>query len=122
MSYNDIISSEHMAYRDWLVCAKVYSHRAEFEIYEIAGREEDGKLLFNRKDWTSLPDTVEELVEAQLWAHGRVKWDGCSDWHFDEQEQGMLHFCTRDQLGDLGELLKFCWDYARDNIPTFCGD
>lgn len=83
----------------------------EFYIYEIAGEAPDGKLYYNRKGYSSLPDPVETLGEAEVYAFGNIKWDGCSNWQFDDVG-GMLHFCSRDQLLNVGKILATCWDWA----------
>lgn len=61
-------------------------------------------------------DETSDLADAQVFAYGRVKWDGCSDWYFDEQEK-MIHGCSRQELIQIGEVLAACWDWTKDLIP-----
>lgn len=65
---------------------------------------------------------VDESVngEWELWLRGHVKWDGCSNWSF--RDDVMLHFCSRDQLVDVGTLLALCFDYTSKVLPNWCGD
>lgn len=87
-----------------------------FKIYEIGGTNltENGKptvdIFWNRKNWKSLPDPVTTLDEAQIWLEGSVKFDGCSNWHFEECMA--VHFCTKEQCENLGKLLTMCWEWA----------
>lgn len=60
------------------------------------------------------PDPTDEIF-----AHGFVRADGCSNWHFDAQDQLMIHFCNREELEDIGKLLTFCFDYAADHLETW---
>lgn len=82
-----------------------YRHNVEvavdFWIYDIVGENEDGTPVWNVDKTEEGFDPVWELDKAQVFAHGAVKWDGCSDWLFDQQEQGYLHGCTRQQLAKL---------------------
>jgi len=75
----------------------------------------DGSLLY-LDDTHEAPEYVEDMTKASLYLHGQVKWDGCSDWHFDEQDRGMLHSGTRDSLIDIGKLLAKCWDIAKEEL------
>lgn len=62
-----------------------------------------------------------DLGKAQVYLHGSVKWDGCSNWHFDDQESAMLHFCDREALGNVGALLQRLYDWAGELIPHWNG-
>ena len=59
------------------------------------------------------------MDESEVYLHGIVKWDGCSNWHFDEQDRVMLHGCSREDLTNLGELMAKCWDYAKENLESW---
>ena len=88
----------------------------DFSIYEI-GAIDDGDLrIYSAKDRYG-HDETESLDEAQLFAHGSVKWDGCSNWYFDQQDEVMIHGCCRDHLTRIGQILAECWDWAATLIP-----
>jgi hypothetical protein len=48
----------------------------------------------------------------EIYLHGSVKWDGCSNWYFDEQDRNMLHGCDKADLQRLGIVMAFCWDWT----------
>ncbi len=98
------------------ILATHYEYRTRFEVYKIAGTQDDGTLLYDRKGATSWPDPVETLDEAQMFLSGDVKWDGCSNWVFEEPP--MIHFCSRQELVDVGLVLAACWDLATDGGKT----
>jgi len=58
---------------------------------------------------------------AEPYLHGHVKWDGCSNWHFDEQDRAMLHCCSREDLTRIGEVMAACWDWAAELCPKWAG-
>jgi hypothetical protein len=92
------------------------SHYVRFEIYEITGWPEgDTPERYYGEQVTA------DLEEAPLFAHGTVKWDGCSDWHIDEVG-GSIHYCTRGGLSDLGNVLTSCWDWAAELIESWDGE
>ena len=96
----------------------VYEHTNDpyvvnFWCYDIEGWLDDGKPLYHKKDSPSYPDPVETIEEAEMFLHGDVKWDGCSNWYFDEQNIGMLHGCSRQDVTRFGDVLGRCWDIAK---------
>lgn len=50
--------------------------------------------------------------EKMMFLSGYVRWDGCSNWRFDEQEVVMLHACTQKGLLVFAQLPMFCWAHA----------
>lgn len=55
------------------------------------------------------------LEDAEVFARGRVKWDGCSDWKFGDN--GMhIHACDRQRLVNFGLVLAACWDWTEELI------
>ena len=110
---------------NFFVKARAFNAYVEYQIYEIISKRDNGQggLMFAKKDWATLPaDLVESIDEAQVFAHGTVKWDGCSNWHFDEQDNCMLHGCTRHALINIGEVLAQCWDWTNALLPNFEGN
>lgn len=98
------------------IIATVYSHWVEFILYEIKGWDSSGAPHWNRKDADTW-DPVDSLEESEPYLHGDVKWDGCSNWHFDEQDRVMLHGCGRHDLTKIGEVMGFCWDWTAELCP-----
>lgn len=59
--------------------------------------------------------------DCELFLHGEVKWDGCSNWHFDEQDIAMIHFCGRQSMLDVGKVLAFCYDWTSQLCDRWYG-
>ena len=110
---------------NWLVCAKAtpvsddeVTTWLDWVAYRIAGYDtSDGHALFER--WNEGYDTVVDTPsEATPYAHGSIKWDGCSDWFFDEQDECMLHFCNRKMAaGGLAALANAVYDFGQEFMP-----
>lgn len=66
----------------------VDSHYVDFKVYELDSEKGAGG---------------EDCDEVFL--SGSVKWDGCSNFKFDEQDRCMLHCCTRQHMANIGILL-----------------
>jgi hypothetical protein len=117
---NDVLRTHTSHFNDirFSVVATVYSHRVEFKAYEILSTGEDmpagrdAPMLWHKAGSPTRPDPVESLAEAELYLSGEVKWDGCSNWRFDEQDRVQLHFCGRKQMAAIGELLARLHDLA----------
>lgn len=104
---------------DFTIVANVYEYRVEFQVYDMEGVAADGSPLWHRAGSGTHPDPVGTLEEAEVYLHGQVKWDGCSDWHFDEQDRVMLHACDKHGLERFGKVLAMCWDLASKELTTF---
>lgn len=113
--------------RDWedigftAVAHAVGEYHVHYTVYAIEGVEENGTVLLHRAGADSWPDPVSSLGEAEIYLHGEVKWDGCSNWHFDEQDRLMLHGCSRKDLMNIGEVMARCWDWTKELLSTFEG-
>ena len=87
----------------------------KFKLYEIDGfmEQPQGPLLAPYYQVTKDGKCVDvtDVDEAEWFAEGSVKWDGCSDWRFME---GYYHACTREMLANIGEVLSRCWDMAKE--------
>lgn len=99
-------------------------YNCDFKVYEIIGWNDDKKHIpyFNRENYTSSPDPVENITDAQIFLHGHIKWDGCSNWYFDEQDNIMLHFCYKEQGENIGKLFSQLYDIASKNILNWDDD
>jgi hypothetical protein len=82
--------------------------------YAVVGETETGRKFFNRAGYTSSPDPVDTIEEAQIFAEGSVKWDGCCNFEFTDVP---LHTCSRADAGDLGRLLEAIYDLAAEEMP-----
>lgn len=102
----------------YMVDVAYTSHYADFAVYQFTRYVDDGTIVYLDKD----DRHVSRLSEAAVFLHGTVKWDGCSDWHIDECERCMLHFCERGHLGLISDILTRCWDLAAQGIERFDSD
>lgn len=96
-----------------VVAKRVETYLVEYAVYRIYGRESKGELYWPASD-KSNDDITNDLAKAEIFLHGEVKWDGCSNWHFDEQDRVMLHGCSREDLTEIGEIMGICWDWTAE--------
>lgn len=108
------------------VVAEAHEYRVEFKIYEILGWEDGdsqektyGRPLYRRAGAHSSGDTVETLEESEVYLSGFVKWDGCSNWRFDEQDRCMLHGCSKADVQRFGDVMAACWDWTAELCPNW---
>jgi hypothetical protein len=101
------------------VIATPYSHCADYVIYDIVGFDQDDKPLYLNED-DPYRDPTDDLSKADVFAHGHVKWDGCSNWHFDRQDEVMIHGCGRSDLSRIGDVLARCWDMTESLVESWC--
>jgi hypothetical protein len=105
----------HLEQVNFTVVVKTFDHKCDFEVFEIFSRE---PLLWSLPTGIR-PDPTCELTEAERFLHGSIKWDGCSDWHFDIQDDCMMHFCDVQEAESLGQLLRLLYEIAADSIPCW---
>lgn len=115
---------QHVKNLDFTIIAHVEQNSVSFDIYDIEGWTEGVRGVFDVPIWhrsgsTHWPDPVSRVEEAERFLHGVVKWDGCSDWHFDEQDRNMLHSCGLHGLQRMGDVMAFCWNWASELLPNF---
>ena len=95
-----------------------------FFVYEVNGWYDGGSgdydaPMYQKKGAANCSDWVDTIEESEPYLHGEVKWDGCSNWHFDEQERCMLHGCTREDLENIGKVMAMCWDMTAEICPNW---
>jgi hypothetical protein len=107
---------------DFVVKITPGEYHADYAIYEILGTHVDGTFVYNKAGADSTMEPVETIEEAQIFAHGSVKWDGCSNWHFDITDDCMLHGCDRETLLNVGRILEACWIMTREFCAHWSAD
>ena len=101
----------------FFVVATPDEYYVDFMIYDID--QDQDKVFVHDENYERIIDVTKD---AEPYLHGSVKWDGCSNWWFDEQERGtMLHACTRGEPLRFGAVMTRCWDIAKILCPTFEG-
>jgi hypothetical protein len=116
---------EVILWRDIDYLARVqlpYELAMDFEVFEIVGwiegstRGEYGVPSLHGRNWTDgLGDTTEDPDEAEPLFHGRVKWDGCSDWAWNT-DRIMWHGCGETYIADLAEAMRRTYALAAERI------
>jgi hypothetical protein len=117
------LASKQERFEDYLIISDfLYGHRSvlDFEVLEIAGEQVAPfkAVLFKRRgdtfdEWTADP------TAADVFLSGSIKWDGCSNWNFDAQQDCMLHFCGVKQASGIGRLMARMYDIAAAEIESF---
>ena len=108
---------KHLPELDFTIVAVTHEYRVDFKIYEVIGLAEGATLgVYDVPEFytTENDRLTESIQEAELYLHGEVKWDGCSNWHFDEQDRVMLHGCARQDVLRFGEVMAACYDWAAE--------
>lgn len=113
----DRVTSAIRHYTDIGYTARVTKnlHLWEFEVFEILSHER--QLLWHDNSKIGSPCPVEFLEQAKRFLHGHIRWDGCSNWHFDEQDRVMLHFCDVEQASNIGALFRRLYEWAASEMP-----
>lgn len=105
---------------EFTVVATVHSRRVDFAVYDMENLPTGGvPPLWHRAGSPHHPDPVTSIEEAEPYLHGEVKWDGCSNWYFDQQTRVMLHGCSRQDVQRFGDIMGACWDWASELLPNF---
>ena len=76
----------------------------KFQVYEVTcwGGDDD-----------KTPIDIEPRVR------GIIKWDGCSQVYFGEDEGGYLHLCGKSSWDDHCKMMEALWDLAAKTITKF---
>jgi len=106
----------------YTVIAYPEEYFVKYDIYEIDCEDSDGAPNFHKAGSPIHPDPVKNIEDAEKYLNGDVKWDGCSNWFFDEQERGMLHGCDRNDLLNIGKIMASCWDLTKELCPKWDGE
>lgn len=89
-------------------------YETTFRVCCIVGLEDGNRPLFG--EWNVDTRRADEMAAAPAFLHGRIKWDGCSDWYFDEQERAMIHFCNPAEVIALGEMFRWLHRLAEERM------
>ncbi len=99
-----------------------------FKLYQITGMEvstTDPKKFdiphYQCKNARTNSDTTTDIEKAQVYVSGGLKWDGCCNFRFDEQENCMLHTCGKKGMTDIGKALERVHDLGSELIQNWDG-
>lgn len=79
-----------------VIVSAVNEYDIEFHIHEINNGEVE----------------VDPLIKCY------VKWDGCANWWFQNVIVA-YHTCGLETIDNLSEVMRRCWNYTKDNLPTW---
>lgn len=94
-----------------IVYAAPEEYRVCFQVY-TAMWDEQGQVYFSCGDGSFSPHLQAPEVAPEF--TGSVKWDSCSNW-----DLGYFHGCSREDLGEVGEVMMRCWDWAKELLPNW---
>lgn len=86
---------------------------ADFEVYElVVWRDKDGtpERHYRQRDAVSDTDVVDRVEDAELFAEGGIKWDGCCE--FELKTPNPHHMCGRGDGERFGKMIVAIWDLA----------
>ena len=106
---------------NFTITAKVDDCMVEFKIYDIVGWVE-GSIsgIYDKPLYPTFREHTEDIDKAEVYLSGHIKWDGCSNWNFDEQDRGMIHGCTKHDLERISGVMLRCWDMTSSLCPNWC--
>lgn len=104
---------------EFAVVAEPHDYHVNYSIVEQTATKLDGTTaLYNQKGLDGV--LTENPLAAVDYIVGSVKWDGCSNWDFDpNDERVMLHGCSRSDLERIGQILAICWDLTATLCPNW---
>lgn len=115
------VGTELFADLEYYITYEVHDYRVEYVVYPVFSMYQgDGTLDTSNgvplveKDRGATPAYRTE--DAEVTVTGFIKWDGCSNWDF-KTGGCMLHFCDREQMVQLGELLGRLYDLTANLCP-----
>lgn len=92
----------------------------DFVVVHIAGEHMDPiRTPIYQKFICGVSNFTSDVRNADVFLHGHIKWDGCSNWHFDEQDAMMLHFCGARRTTSIGRLMAEMYRLAAATIPEW---
>ena len=104
-----------------VVVSEASDYATHFDIYEIILALPDRTPNWQRKGSNSF-DPCDKIEDSKRYLHGHIKWDGCSNWCFDDQDERMLHFCDLKDMQAISKVMERCWAWASELCPNFDGD
>jgi hypothetical protein len=87
-------------YAEFYECTVSQGYSVNWAVWSIE-RQDDGSFVFD-DGMSGFPATKDGIIP---FCSGYTKWDGCSNFTFDEQEECMLHTCEKQDMLDIGIML-----------------
>lgn len=99
---------------EFVVVASAGEYHVDYWIYDILGIEVGTEKVLYHKAGGDGCDPVENIDEAEVYMHGSVKWDGCSNWNLQLDDD-----CSRVEIGRISAILAACWDMTAKLLPKW---
>jgi hypothetical protein len=107
----------------FLIAAESFGHYCDFVCIECVADDGVADGVFVRPEYKKnggrCLDFVSSWQEAEAFLHGTIRWNGCADLAFDQQERVMLHFCGRSDAAKVGKLLDKLYSLSAALIPSW---
>lgn len=111
---------KHFSYLQFTIVAIPGDYEVQYKVYSHDGWDVNLDCpLYHRQGASCYPDFAETLEEAEVYLHGSVKWDGCSDWAIDELSRAMIHGCCKEDLLSIGQIMAEAWDWTAELCPNW---
>lgn len=112
---------------EFCIVAEALPHWCDFKCYDCIGmgEGENGQYdvpIYALDGAIKSGDDTNDLEKAQVFLAGHIKWDGCMDIRFPEQDTCMLHFCGRKDAARVGKLIDRLFDIAKQLLTSWDGD
>lgn len=97
----------------WKPSPHAPEHAIAFEAFAIVSPG----ITLDEFYFNGLGEPSKGLDNSEPWLTGSIKWDGCSNWIFRDQEHGVaIHFCDRPR--ELSALFEKMYDIAKRELKT----
>lgn len=117
-----IVKHEIMEIFDYHILINVFTHRIEFKVFEFQSfTGPNGAGIQFPAIGDKYGDYTEDIFNAQPYFEGTIKWDGCSNVIYSDQNNCMLHYCGVEDAERSWLMFQTLYKYAADNIPTWDG-
>lgn len=103
---------------NYTILATPSEYACDFTVYQIVGEDECGSFVYNKKE-SGVGEFVFSTKDAEIFLYGYIKWDGCSNWYFDAQDNVMIHFGRVNEAKNIGVLFDYLYRIAEMLIPAY---
>lgn len=97
-----LIENNHVIFSIKIIILE--DHYLKFQIYKILSWEPRGN---------------NSPIESELYLSGSIKWDGCADICFGDEENGYIHLCGKRDLIVHNKVMVKLYEYAEKNIIKY---
>ena len=96
-------------------------HVMDFRVYEFNAYDPNAKTWCLGPNMLSMQENNTTVENADVYLSGAIKWDGCVNWSFGEQDVAE-HYCGLDEARTFLKLWERLYEIAAREIPAWDGD